>query len=81
MRPSLAITVAIVVTRVRGTAGGRVAVLVATGLLSGLVSTFPFAGNLTADVVSLLGSLLVAVLVWPVAIASWKGRARRAYQA
>ena len=70
----LAIAVAIVVTRVPGTAGGRIAVLIAAGLLPGLAGTFPFAGDLTATVVSLLGSLLVAVLVWPVAIASWKGR-------
>ena len=29
---------------------------------------------MTADVVLLLGTLLLALLVWPVAIASWKGR-------
>jgi hypothetical protein len=74
----LSIAIAIVVTRVRGAAGGRVAVLVAAGLLPGLASIFPFAGDLTATVVSLLGSLLVAVLVWPVAIASRKGQVRRA---
>jgi hypothetical protein len=37
-------------------------------------SHLPFAGDLPADVVVLLGNLLFAVLVWPVAIPSWKGR-------
>jgi hypothetical protein len=56
--------------------------LVATGLLPGLAGDFSFAGSLTAYMVSLLGSLLlVAVLVWPVAITSWKGRVRRTNQA
>jgi hypothetical protein len=54
---------------------------IATGLLPGLASDFSFAGTLTADVVSLLGSLLLAVLAWPVAITSWKGRPRQAHQA
>jgi hypothetical protein len=66
----LAVAVAIVLTRIRGTAGGRVAALVAIGLLPGLVGDFSFAGNLTADMVFLLGSLLVAVLLWPVPITS-----------
>ena len=76
----LVIAVAIVVTRVPGPAGSRVAALVAAGLVPGLASTFtsPFVGDLTATVVSLLGTLLVAVLVWPLAIASWKGQVRRA---
>lgn len=77
----LAIAVAVVVTRVRSTVGWRVAVLVATGLLLDLASTFPLMGSLTATVVLLLGSLLFAVLVWPVAIASWRGRVRRASRA
>jgi hypothetical protein len=66
---------------VDGTAGGRVAALVATGLLPGLASVFSFAGSLTDDMVSWLSSFLVAVLVWPVSITSWKGRARRTHQA
>jgi hypothetical protein len=76
----LAIAVAIVVTRVPGPAGGRVAALITAALLPGLASTFtsPFVGDLTATVVSLLGTVLVAVLLWPVAIASWKGQVRRA---
>jgi hypothetical protein len=77
----LTLAVVIVLTRVRGTAGGRVSALVVLGLLPGLASDFSFAGNLTADMVSLLGTLLVAVLVWPVAITSWKGRARGTHQA
>jgi hypothetical protein len=76
----LAIAVAIVVTRVPGPAGGRVAALITAALLPGLASTFtsPFVGDLTATVMSLLGTVLVAVLLWPVAIASWKGQVRRA---
>jgi hypothetical protein len=73
--------VAIALTHVRGTPGGRVSALVATGLLPGLAGDFSFAGSLTAYMVSLLSSLLVAVLMWPVAITSWKGRARRTHQA
>jgi hypothetical protein len=47
-----------------------------------LASTYPLGvGDLTAIVVLLLGSLLGAVLVWPVAIASWRGRVRRASRA
>jgi hypothetical protein len=56
----LSIAVAIVVSRVRGAVGGRVAALIVAGFLPGL------------------GSLLVAVLVWPLAIASWKRQVRRA---
>jgi hypothetical protein len=33
---------------------------------------------LLSDVVLLLGTLLLTLLVWPVAIASWKKRPRRA---
>lgn len=71
-RRGLAIAVAVVVTRVRSTVGWRVAVLVAAGLPLDLAN-IPFAGSLTAAVVLLLGNLLFAVLVWPVAIASWRG--------
>jgi hypothetical protein len=77
----LLIAFAVVVTRVRGTVGWRVAVLVATGLLVNLASTVPLEGDLLAYLVPLLVSLLVAVLVWPVAIASWRGRVRRASRA
>jgi hypothetical protein len=77
----LALAVAIVLTRIRGTAGGRVAALVATGLLPSLASAFSFAGSLTVDMVTVLSTLLVAVLVWPVAIASWTRRVRRTHQA
>jgi hypothetical protein len=77
----LAIAVAVVVTRVRGTMDWRVAVLIATGLLLYLANNFPLLDDLTATVVLLLGSLLFAVLVWPLAIASWRGRVRRASRA
>ena len=64
---AVAIAVAIAVTRVRGLTSGWVTVLLAIGFL---VDLDPFTGTMTADVVLLLGTLLV----WPVAIASWKGR-------
>jgi hypothetical protein len=72
---ALAIAVALAVTRVRGLADGRVTVLIAIGFLLDLD---PFAGTLLSDVVLLLGTLLLTLLVWPVAIASWKKRPRRA---
>ena len=71
----LAVVTAAAVTRVRGAAGGWVAVLVATALL---IDLGPFASDLTASLLLLFGSLLVAVIVWPVAIVSWKRRVRRA---
>jgi hypothetical protein len=69
----------IVVSSPRDTAGSRVAALIAAGLLPGLVSTLTFlvAGDQTAEVVLVLGLLLATVLVWPLAITSWKGQARR----
>jgi hypothetical protein len=80
-RTAAAIAVAVVVTRVPGAVNWRVAVLVATGLLLYLANTFPLIGDLTATVVLRLGSVLFAVLVWPVAIASWRGRVGRASRA
>jgi hypothetical protein len=77
----LALAVAIALTRIPGTPGGRVAALVATGLLPGLAGDFSFPDNQTVYAVFLLGSLLAAVLVWPVAITSWTRRARRTHQA
>ena len=64
----LALVVAVVVTDVRSDVGWRVAVLVAPGLLLDLA--FTLVGDLTATVVLMLASLLFAVLVWPLAIAS-----------
>jgi hypothetical protein len=78
----LAIAVAVAVTRVRGPVGRRVAGLVAAGLLPSLAVTIPlfdYPGGW--DLVPLLVILLVAVLVWPVAIVSWLGRVRRASRA
>ncbi len=76
----LAIAVAVAVTRVPGPVGRRVAGLVAAGLLSSLAVTLPYPlyGGL---LVAWLVILVVAVLVWPVAIVSWLGRARRASRA
>jgi hypothetical protein len=78
----LAIAVAVAVTRVRSPVGRRVAGLVAAGLLPSLAVTIPlfdYPGGW--DLVPLLVILLVAVLVWPVAIVSWLGRVRRASRA
>jgi hypothetical protein len=70
---ALAIVVALAVTRARGLADGRVTALIAIGFLLDLD---PFTGTMISDVVLLLGTLLLTLLVWPVAIASWKKRPR-----
>lgn len=78
----LTIAVAVVVTHVHDTVGRRVAALVAPVLLLDAASIpFEFEGISTATVVLSLASLLFAVLVWPVAIASWRARVRRASHA
>ena len=71
----LAIALAVAVTRVRGPVGRRVAGLVAAGLLPSLVLAIPVSSVGLAYVIVIL---VVAVLVWPVAILSWLGRVRRA---
>jgi hypothetical protein len=68
----LAIALAVAVTRVCSPGGRRVAGLVATGLLPSLALLL--GGGLADLLVTLLVMLLVAVLVWPVAIVSWLGR-------
>jgi hypothetical protein len=73
----LAIAVAVAVTRVRGPVGRRVAGLVATGLLPSLAVTIPLRDVPAVFPVPVLVSLLAAVLVWPVAIISRRGRAER----
>ena len=73
----LAIAVAVAVTCVRGPVGRRVAGLMATGLLPSLAVTIPLRDVPAGIPVLLLVSLLAAVLVWPVAIVSWRGRVRR----
>jgi hypothetical protein len=70
----LAIAVAVAVTCVRGPVGRRVAGLVATGLLPSLAA-IPLRDVPAVILVPVLVSLLAAVLVWPVAILSWRGRA------
>jgi uncharacterized membrane protein YfcA len=78
----LTIAVAVVVTHVRDTVDRRVAALLAPVLLVDAASIpFEFDGISTATVVLSLASLLFAVLVWPVAIASWRGRVRRSSHA
>ena len=66
----LMIAIAIAVTRVSGTAGSRVAVLVTAELLPGLAGAFSSAPSPAADLVSLISYTLLALLVWPLAIAS-----------
>ena len=73
----LALAVAVIATRVRGTVGWRVSALVAAPAFLLDAVSIPFAGSLTATAVLSLASLLFTVLVWPVAIASWRGRVRR----
>jgi hypothetical protein len=70
----LAVAIALAVTYALSVAAGRVAVLVAIGFVPGLVSNIllPFPVDMTVIVAFLLGGLLSALLVWPVAIASWK---------
>jgi hypothetical protein len=77
----LALAVAVVVTRVRGTVDWRVSALVAAPAFLLDAVSIPFAGSLTATAVLSLGNLLFAVLVWPVAITSWRGRVRRSSHA
>jgi hypothetical protein len=77
----LTLAVTVVITRVRGTVGWRVSALVAGPALLLDAVAIPFAGSSTASVVLSLASLLFAVLVWPVAIASWRGRVRRSSNA
>jgi hypothetical protein len=72
----LAIAVAVAVTCVRSPVGRRVAGLVATALLPSL-ATIPLRDVPAVIPVAILVSLLAAVLVWPVAILSWRGRAER----
>ena len=73
----LAIAVAVTVTCVRSPVGRRVAGLMATGLLPSLAAAIPLRGVPAVFPVPMLVSLLAAVLVWPVAIVSWRGRAER----
>jgi len=86
----LTIAAAVFVTCVRGTVDWRVTVLVAPALLLApaqlldVVSVISFVtgGSFFAVLAVLeLGSLVLAILVWPVAIASWRGRVRRASRA
>ncbi len=74
----LAIVVAAAATRVPGAVGWRVAVLVAGPMLVLDVVGIVLGGGPASIAVPLLGNLLFAMLMWPVAVASWRGRASRA---
>jgi hypothetical protein len=69
----LVLVVAVALLCLPGTARVRVGALLASGLVLDLAGT-PFGDNQTATVVVMLGNVMIALLVWPVAIASWKGR-------
>jgi hypothetical protein len=73
----LAIALAVAVTRVPGPVGRRVAGLVAAGLLPSLALAIPLPGDLAGWLAPWLVILVVAVLVWPVATVSRRGRGRR----
>jgi hypothetical protein len=75
---AIAVAVAVAVTCVRGPVGRRVAGLAATGLLPGLAVAIPLRDVPAGILVPVLVSLLAAVLVWPAAIVSWRGRVRQA---
>jgi hypothetical protein len=78
----LTIAAAVVVTYVRDTVDRRVAALLAPVLLVDAASIrFEFDAISTATVVLSVASLLFALLVWPVAIASWRGRVRQSSHA
>jgi hypothetical protein len=74
----LAIAVAVAVTCVRVPVGRRVAGLMATGLLPSLATTIPLSDVPAVILMPLTVILLGNVLVWPVAILSWRGRVSRA---
>jgi hypothetical protein len=74
---ALVVVVVVAVMCVPGTARGRIGTLLASGLVLDLAGV-PFGYGHTATVVVMLGNVLLALLVWPVAIASWKRRVSRA---
>lgn len=74
---ALAVVVAVAVMGVPGPARGRTGMLLASGLVLDLAG-LPFGYGQPVTVVVMLGNVLLALLVWPVAIASWKGRVSRA---
>jgi hypothetical protein len=74
----LAIAVAVAVTCVRVPVGRRVAGLMATGLLPSLATTIPLRDVPAVILMPLTVILLGNVLVWPVAILSWRGRVSHA---
>jgi len=73
---ALVIAAAMAITRVRGPVDKRFVVLLAPGLLVNIVGYFT--GTITAGEVIVVLDLVLALVVWPVAIASWRGRAPRA---
>lgn len=73
---ALVIAAAMVIARVRGTVDKRFVVLLASGLLVNIVGYFT--DTITAAEVIVVLDLMLALVVWPVAIASWRGRAPRA---
>ena len=74
---ALVAVVAVAVMCVPGAARGWIGALLASGLVLDLVG-LPFGYGPAVTVVIMLGNVLLALLVWPAAIASWKGRVSRA---
>lgn len=73
----LTTTIGIAATRNSGTAGSRIAVLITVGLLPGLIDAFSSTLNPTADLVIAISYILLALLTWPLAIASRKRQPTR----
>ncbi len=67
----LALAAALAVTRVRGLAGGRVLLLVAIAFV---VDRDSYTGTLTSELAALLGTLLLSLLAWLPALASYRMR-------
>jgi hypothetical protein len=76
----LAIAVAVAITRPRATVDRRFLVLLAPGLLINVVGFFMSAAGpvMTTEQMIIVLELALALIVWPIAIVSWRGRASRA---
>jgi hypothetical protein len=74
---ALVAVVAVAVMCLPGAARGRIGALLASGLVLDLAG-LPFGYGQTATVAVMFGNVLLALLVWPVAIASRKRRVSRA---
>jgi hypothetical protein len=80
-----AITVPVVIACLRGIVNWRITVMAAPVVLLFVVDVLPVYGPVgpgwIAQLLLWLAGLVLTVMVWPVAIASWWGRLRRASRA